>query len=283
MSAVPTSQYVLERVEHHFVNVLTFDLGRYLVAAGLITLVLLAARSWAEARRIQQRRASWRDIRREFLSSLGTVFVFGITTLTTLALKEAGIITFNEGPIAGWAFALQLAAIIVVHDAYFYWMHRALHLKRFFRATHLHHHKSRSPTPWAAYSFSVWEGITEAAFMPLYLFAISMMGIAPQGFVVFLFLWFMIFRNVIGHAGVELHPAGWVHTPWLDWITTTTHHDLHHSEGRHNFGLYFTWWDRWMGTEHPQYKARFDAVARPMIPALARLRGRSGAAPSQPS
>jgi sterol desaturase/sphingolipid hydroxylase (fatty acid hydroxylase superfamily) len=40
------------------------------------------------------------------------------------------------------------------------------------------------------------------------------------------------------------------------------HHDLHHSEGRHNFGLYFTWWDRMMGTEHPDYHARFETVAQ---------------------
>lgn len=57
----------------------------------------------------------------------------------------------------------------------------------------------------------------------------------------------------------------WVDSKWLDWLTTTTHHDLHHSEGNHNFGLYFTWWDRWMGTEHPQYKERFRAVAKPVI------------------
>ncbi|MBA3838282.1 MAG: sterol desaturase family protein, partial [Zymomonas sp.] len=40
----------------------------------------------------------------------------------------------------------------------------------------------------------------------------------------------------------------------------TTHHDLHHTEGRYNFGLYFTWWDRLMGTEHPRYHERFEAV-----------------------
>jgi uncharacterized protein (DUF2147 family) len=59
---------------------------------------------------------------------------------------------------------------------------------------------------------------------------------------------------------------------WLGrWFTTTVHHDLHHSEGRHNFGLYFTWWDRLMGTEHPDYHARFEAVARPWrrVPGLA--------------
>ncbi|MEO8115092.1 MAG: hypothetical protein ABI655_11960, partial [Phenylobacterium sp.] len=30
---------------------------------------------------------------------------------------------------------------------------------------------------------------------------------------------------------------------------------------RWNFGLYFSWWDRWMGTEHPEYLARFAAAS----------------------
>ena len=46
-------------------------------------------------------------------------------------------------------------------------------------------------------------------------------------------------------------------SPLLRYVTTTTHHDLHHSSGRYNYGLYFTWWDRWMGTEHPEYVRRF--------------------------
>jgi uncharacterized protein (DUF2147 family) len=30
---------------------------------------------------------------------------------------------------------------------------------------------------------------------------------------------------------------------------------MHHQHGRHNYGLYFAWWDRWCGTEHPEYRA----------------------------
>ena len=49
-------------------------------------------------------------------------------------------------------------------------------------------------------------------------------------------------------------------SPWFGWNNTTTHHDLHHQTGRYNFGLYFTWWDRACGTEHPQYRARLRAL-----------------------
>jgi lathosterol oxidase len=264
----PTTASTLSRIADsivpHFVDVFTFDLGRYLIAAGLISLSLWAAKQWANNRRIQKRRAAKGDYVREFSSSIRTVFVFGVTTMSTVAMMEFGLVTFSDS-FAWGIFGLQTVAMIIAHDAYFYWMHRALHHKRLFRATHLHHHKSRTPTPWAAYSFSSWEAVTEAAFVPIFLLAATTLGIEYMGFAVFIFLWHMIFRNVIGHAGVELYPAGWVDNKLLSWWNTTTHHDLHHSAGTYNFGLYFTWWDRMMGTEHPQYKERFRAVAKPFL------------------
>ena len=258
-------EYWIGRIQDHFINVFTFDLGRYLIAASALALILWLAKSWSDLRRIQQRKAKREDYVREISSSFRTVCFFALTGLATLLLEGAGIILVHIGTYDWSTFAIQLVVITLAHDAYFYWMHRALHHRRLFRATHLHHHKSHTPTPWAAYSFSAWEGIAEAAFMPIFLLLTSLLGIAYIGFAIFVFLAWMIARNVIGHAGVELHPAGWVDRKWLDWLTTTTHHDLHHSEGNHNFGLYFTWWDRWMGTEHPRYKERFREVAKPFF------------------
>jgi sterol desaturase/sphingolipid hydroxylase (fatty acid hydroxylase superfamily) len=260
-----TQEYWLERIQEHFIGTFTFDLGRYLIAAGTLTLILWLAKSWTEARRIQSRRAKREDYVREISSSFRTVFFFGLTGLSTVLMIEGGIIPIHQGEYPAWQFIAQLAAIMVAHDAYFYWMHRAMHHRLLFRPVHLHHHKSRTPTSWAAYSFSSLEGIAEAAYMPIFLLGAALLGVAYIDFVIFIYLGWMIIRNVMGHSGIELHPAGWVDKKWLDWIITTTHHDLHHSEGRHNFGLYFTWWDRWMGTEHPQYKERFRAVAKPFI------------------
>ena len=259
------SHYWLERIQDHFIGTFTFDLGRYLIAASTLTLILWLAKSWTEARRIQSRRAKRSDYVREISSSFRTVFFFALTGLATVLMVEAGIIQIHQGDYSLGQFLLQLAAITLAHDAYFYWMHRAMHHKLLFRPVHLHHHKSRTPTSWAAYSFSSWEGIAEAAYMPIFLLGAALMGVAYIDFVIFTYLAWMIIRNVMGHSGIELHPAGWVDNKWLDWIITTTHHDLHHSEGNHNFGLYFTWWDRWMGTEHPRYKEHFRAVAKPFV------------------
>jgi len=68
-------------------------------------------------------------------------------------------------------------------------------------------------------------------------------------------------RNAMGHSGVELHHKAWVDGP-LDVFTTITHHDMHHQNFKGNFGLYFTWWDRIMGTELPDYKQQFYQAAQ---------------------
>ncbi|MGB3469561.1 MAG: sterol desaturase family protein [Erythrobacter sp.] len=257
----PDIAYITNIVVEHFANVFYFDLGRYLIAAGAMTALLLVFRTYAANRRIQKRSAGGRDYIREIMSSLRTVFVFGVTTLATVIGLELGYIQFSDGNEAWWLVGLQFAAIVLVHDAYFYWAHRAMHSKALFRATHLHHHKSRTPTPWTAYSFSSWEAMIEAAFMPLFLLAVGLSGYAFAGFAVFLFLWHMIIRNVMAHAGHEIFPAGWVDNPLTRWISTTTHHDLHHSHS-HNYGFYFTFWDKWMGTEHPRYAEEFRKNAR---------------------
>lgn len=261
MTNAPPS--LLNNIGDHMIGAMTFDLGRYLIAAGTLSLILWMAKQYTEARRIQKRQASFADYKREFLSSLRTVLIFALTTISTVLFIEAGLVSIDRGTIDWPVFAVQLIAMIIAHDAYFYWMHRALHHKSLFRIAHLHHHKSRTPTPWAAYSFASIEAVSEAAFVPAYLLSVSVIGAPMYDFAIFVFLAHMIVRNVMGHAGVELFPAGWTRSP-LGWITTTTHHDLHHSQGNTNFGLYFTWWDRWMGTEHPQYEEKFNAAAKPI-------------------
>lgn len=255
----------LDRIGEHIMWGMYLDFSRYIIAAGLMFAFLIVFKVWANNRRIQERRAKGKDYSREFFSSIRTVFLFAVTTISILVLRDAGIILLHLQEYTWWLLTVQVAVMIVVHDAYFYWLHRAMHHPRLFRPLHLHHHKSRTPTPFTAYSFSVGEAVLEAAYVPLFLLATSLMGIAYAAMAVLLFIWIQIVRNVMQHAGVELHPAGWVDSKWTDWISTTTHHDLHHSEGRYNYGFYFTFWDRWMGTEHPDYKQRFREVARPLV------------------
>ena len=243
----------------HVLDGVEIEMLRYLAGAGGVALLLAALAGPIAHRRIQKRRAARADVAREVRQSVRTIVVFAFVDFLTVALMLAGVITLNEGPAAGWRVACQIVLLIVLHDAWFYWMHRLLHRPGLFRWTHMAHHLSRTPTPWAAYSFAGAEAVTEALVIPAMFLIVS--RVAPvEPWAVFIFLGHQIARNAIGHAGHELAWSGFTRSRWTGWLTTTTHHDLHHSEGRHNSGLYFTWWDRWMGTEHPRYHDRFEAV-----------------------
>lgn len=238
-------------------TIFALDLARYLIAAGVLVAVLAVFARPLASRRIQRRLATSQDRRREIGYSLLTVLVFSLVGFSVYVGSQSGVFRIYSGELPGTGrLMLEFAAFVLLHDAYFYWAHRAMHSRWLFRRVHRLHHKSRTPTPWAAYAFAPPEALLEAAIMPLAALLLPMHELTA-----FLFVTHMIARNVIGHAGVELFPSWWLRVPLLRLVTTTTHHDLHHSHGGYNFGLYFTWWDRLMNTEHPEYASRFMAAA----------------------
>lgn len=240
-----------------------FDFTRYIGAALLVgAVVWVMSRTALASRKLQKRQATWADMRREFLQSVRSCMVYAVISLVVVSLMRAGYL-HPIGHNGGWMKSLALlVTMIVLHDAWFYWTHRALHTPLLYKRLHLAHHRSVTPTPFAIYSFSVGEAAINAMFVFLWQVFVTT---PPVVFVVFML--FQVLRNGMGHAGYELHPRWWLSTPLTRWINTTTHHDLHHGGSfRHNYGLYFTWWDKWMGTEHPNYaKAFVRATARPEV------------------
>jgi len=200
------------------------------------------------------------DIRRELAYSVLTLSVFGAIGAVILAGIVAGRMEIYREPSAhGWTWlVLSLPALILWHDFYFYWTHRLLHTRWLLRHVHGVHHRSRNPSPWAAYAFHPVEALINGLVTPLALLA------APLHIgVLLLFALHQILRNALAHAAVETMPRGFARHPIWGRFTTTTHHHLHHETARGNYGLWFTWWDRWCGTENPDYPRRFAAVTTP--------------------
>lgn len=246
------------------------DLSRYAIFAigvWLVLWVLLAIP--LRGRKIRESRPPAKQMLTEFFVSLRSIAIFSTIGLSTYFLQAAGWlpgprIAASWGPY--WAVA-SFVLIVVAHDAYFYWVHRLIHDPRLFRRFHRRHHKSHNPSPFTAYSFDLREAALMATFVPFY-----MLIVPTQWSVVGLFVLHQIVRNTLGHSGYELFPARADGRPLFDFLTTTTHHDLHHAEAGYNYGLYFTWWDRLMKTEHPDYHTRFAAAVRkPLKPRGASL------------
>ncbi len=252
------------------------DVTRYaLFAIGVWLTLWVALAGLLRGRKIRETNPPTKQMAVEFLVSLRSVAIFSTIGLLTFLLERFGLL---PGPqiAAGWGpvwFWFSLGLMIVAHDAFFYWSHRLMHDPRLFRRFHRRHHKSHNPSPFTAYSFDLGEAAIMGVFVPLW-----MISVPTQWPVVGLFMLHQIVRNTLGHSGYELMPARGDGRPMFDFLTTTTHHDLHHAQAGWNYGLYFTWWDRLMGTEHPEYHARFAAAVRK--PLLTRQRAKLAPAAS---
>ncbi len=236
------------------------DVTRYAAFAIGVWLVLWVVLAGVlRGRKIRDATPPAKQLALEFLVSLRSIAIFSTVGLATFMLERFGLL---PGPkiAVGWGpawFWISLVLMIVAHDAYFYWAHRLMHHPRVFRLFHRRHHKSMNPSPFTAYSFDLGEAAVMAAFVPLWIICVP-----TQWGVSGLFMLHQIVRNTLGHAGYELMPARGDGRPMFDVFTTATHHDLHHAQAGWNYGLYFTFWDRLMGTEHPDYHARFAAAVR---------------------
>ncbi len=243
------------------------DFLRYLLAAGAMNIAIVMFAAWARRRKTQTRTATGQDVRREILYSLSTITIFSLVGFMLYLTRDGGVFQLYLDPVSVSAVVGEFVVMVLLHDAYFYGIHRAMHHPLLYRRFHRVHHLSRTPTPWAAYAFAPAEAVLEAAILPLVALVMPLSAVT-----VFLFTTHMIVRNAMGHAGVEIFPRGWLDWPLLRWITTTTHHDLHHETFRANFGLYFTWWDKLFGTEHADYADRFrtNAGVRRAVPRVSK-------------
>jgi sterol desaturase/sphingolipid hydroxylase (fatty acid hydroxylase superfamily) len=233
--------------------------SRYFIVAGLAFIIfyLLLKNKW-NYKKIQFRFPQNKDYAREIGYSIITIAIFA--TVPILLIKNQAVVVhttyYRNINDYGWVyFFAAFPIMLLIHDTYFYWAHRLMHQKKLFPIMHLVHHHSTNPSPWAAYAFHPLEAIVEAGIFAVFLFTIP---VHPLHFYIFFFL--MIVYNVYGHLGYELYPAGFSRH-WLGkWINTSVSHNQHHQFFKGNYGLYFTIWDRMMGTLRPDYETRFEEM-----------------------
>lgn len=207
--------------------------------------------------KIQQKQASKKDFMREVWHSMQSNLIFAIIAVIILftPLRSYTRIYDEIGNYPVWYLAFSVLVCLIIHDTYFYWMHRLLHHKGLFKFTHVLHHQSTNPSPWASYSFHLFEAITEGAILLVLVF---LLPVHPISLMLFTISSFLI--NVYGHLGYEIMPEWFRHTWMFEVFNTSVHHNLHHSKFKGNYGLYFRIWDRTMGTENPDYVKEYDRL-----------------------
>lgn len=251
---------VIENETLRLILVLLGNLVRYFLFAGMAYLLFYVwkRKAWLYMK-IQQKFPTQHDLRREIGYSLSTILIFAVFAMIIWYARSAGYTRmYTQVDQYGWVYwVFSLGLLIFIHDTWFYWTHRWMHSSpRIFRLFHRVHHLSHNPTPWTAFAFHPAEAIVEALFFPLVVFLLPLhLGVLA------LFLLWMIVLNVIGHTGYEIIPVKYHHT-WIGRIQNTpTHHNMHHHYGRGNYSLYFNFWDRWMGTNNPNYEEEYEKNA----------------------
>jgi Delta7-sterol 5-desaturase len=152
-----------------------------------------------------------------------------------------------------WGIA-SFFIIWIVDDAWFYWTHRLLHHRSIYRYIHTVHHHSIDVTPFSSMSFHVVEAFLLAAWIFPVSFVIPLYVPALGAFQV----WGLL-NNIKAHLGYELYPASF-NRSWLRFFTASTHHNMHHSKFKGNYGLHFRFWDTICGTEFDDYNTTLDWV-----------------------
>ncbi|NLR60255.1 sterol desaturase family protein [Chitinophaga polysaccharea] len=240
------------------IRVFSMSALRYFLLAGIpFTLFYLLMPARFNRFKIQLKQATKKDFLREIWYSMQSTLVFTIITVILLftPVRKFTLVYDHLNDFPLWYIGVSLVASLILHDTYFYWMHRLLHHKQLFKRTHLVHHESTNPSPWTSYSFHVLEAIAEGGILVL---IVSVMPMHPLTVLLFTISGFII--NVYGHLGYELMPENFRHTWWFEVLNTSVHHNLHHKKFKGNYGLYFRVWDRIMGTEHPDYVKEYDLV-----------------------
>ncbi len=222
----------------------------YIVIAGLFYIVLYKWKPvYFSDRKIQHGNIDTRQLRMEIIFSLISLLIFCAIGFGVYLIYKSGYsqIYFSINKFGWIYFTLSFGLMIFFHDTYFYWTHRLLHTSWWFKNIHQIHHRSFNPTPWAALSFHPAEAFIQAAIMVI---IIMLIPVHPAA--LFIFLLYMVFKNVLGHTGYELTAGVFKNMKWNEWRNSSTDHNNHHLYGRDNYGLYFTFWDKWMKTFHPK-------------------------------
>ena len=184
--------------------------------------------------------ALFKDV--DIKNSIKSSIVFAGVGVFFFYIIQAGFskMSFKDLPYPIWYEGLSLALFFLLQDAYFYWTHRLMHLVSF-KKCHYAHHESKHPSAWTSFAFHPLEALIQAIFLPAFIMIIPIHVVT-----FFVGLAVMSFFGVTNHLGYEIYPT------FLEKklrIITANHHSVHHKQYNKNFGLFFTFWDRWMKTE----------------------------------
>ncbi|MFT6972107.1 MAG: lathosterol oxidase [Roseivirga sp.] len=233
---------------------------RYTLVAGIFYLVFYIIDPVEfRSRKIFPAQKNRPQFRKEIFWSTFTSVLFALAGAGMILMWQNGhtAIYENISDYGWWWMPISFLIAAVIHETYYYWLHRWMHNPKIYRLIHKVHHDSHITSPWTSFSFHPGEGILQSLVIPVIILFLPM-----HYWTIVALLTFMTLTSAINHSNVEIYPKGF-HKHWLGkWMIGATHHSLHHTQHRFNYGLYFTFWDKWMKTESGKYEPNFEKHTR---------------------
>ncbi|MEO0769217.1 MAG: sterol desaturase family protein [Cyanobacteria bacterium J06649_4] len=201
----------------------------------------------------------WKSIRHDVVLSLWSSAIFAIcaSIMTTVYALGYTRLYFDPAKYGFWYIAASLCLIVFLQDTYFYFTHRLAHHPKCYRWLHKGHHHSNNPTPFTAFSFDPGEALLQA----IYLMAV--VSFIPLHFsVLCAVVLIMSLGALIHHFSLRMF-ADSTFGRWLgSWMVGPMHHWYHHRKYTVHYGLYFTFWDKLLGTHQDGYEAVLEASSQ---------------------
>lgn len=208
-------------------------------------------------KKVNPRNYNPNQLKKELKWSTISSIIFAFFGTIAILLWQNGLskvyLNVRDYPI--WYLPVSLLILLFIHETYYYWLHRWMHLPKVFRIVHKVHHESNISSPFTAFSFHPLEGLTQAIFLPLLILILPL-----HIYVILVSLIIMTISSFINHLDIELFPKNFNRHFIGKWLIGATHHSLHHSQFKYNYGLYFTFWDRIKKTESDKYDHLFDSL-----------------------
>jgi ring-1,2-phenylacetyl-CoA epoxidase subunit PaaE len=211
-------------------------------------------------------RAGWAQIKEELINTALVIAGGVFTSPLIMYANSRGWTTLYADPFAyGIPYLIfNWLTIWLIADAWFYFMHRALHHPKLYRYIHAVHHQSLDTTPYTALSFHWLEPILLSLwiYIVIFIFPISLVALGINQV-------FGLLNNIKSHLGYELYPKWFNKTP-LRYLVNSTHHNQHHTRYNGNYGLSLRFWDLLFKTEFDDFEKLVNRVQGrgPIVPVV---------------
>ncbi len=206
--------------------------------------------------------------------AIGNLVFVSVAVATISLLLKLGWFRFEGGWVRGVA---TFFGCMLGFQAFYYWLHRAMHQKPLLRF-HRWHHRSQVTTPLSGQSVGFVEAVgwmLGYAVLPLLvsqLVPISFYGWAG-------YLAFNVMGNIVGHANVEPNGPVFANRQIIWFVNPFVFHSLHHARWTGHYSFQAGTMDRLFKTEWHDWPELFTRISegRP----LKSLKDRGAALPDE--